>query len=105
MSWYELEAKPGTRFTHRFGEELASQAEAMEGYFELVVERLTEAGYRWYETANFALSSGAATAAVTSDRDTTSRTGSAATTSASAWEPSRRSMPCGGETHRGSRRT
>ena len=57
MSWYELEAKPGTRFTHSFGEELARQAEAMEGYFELVVERLTEAGYRWYETANFALSS------------------------------------------------
>jgi putative oxygen-independent coproporphyrinogen III oxidase len=56
LSWYELEAKPGTRFTHRFGEELARQAEAMEGYFELVVERLTEAGYRWYETANFALS-------------------------------------------------
>jgi oxygen-independent coproporphyrinogen-3 oxidase len=56
MSWYELEAKPGTRFTHRFGEELTRQAEAMEGYFELVVVRLTEAGYRWYETANFALS-------------------------------------------------
>ncbi len=56
MSWYELEAKPGTRFTHRFGEELARQADAMEGYFELVVSRLTEAGYRWYETANFALS-------------------------------------------------
>ncbi len=56
MSWYELEAKPGTRFTHRFGEELARQAESMEAYFELVVARLTEAGYRWYETANFALS-------------------------------------------------
>jgi oxygen-independent coproporphyrinogen-3 oxidase len=27
----------------------------MEGYFEQVVERLTEAGYRWYETANFCL--------------------------------------------------
>jgi oxygen-independent coproporphyrinogen III oxidase len=25
----------------------------MESYFELVVERLTDAGYRWYETANF----------------------------------------------------
>jgi oxygen-independent coproporphyrinogen-3 oxidase len=25
----------------------------MESYFELVVERLTTAGYRWYETANF----------------------------------------------------
>ncbi len=56
MSWYELEAKPGTRFTHSFGEELARQADAMEEYFELVVSRLTEAGYRWYETANFALS-------------------------------------------------
>jgi putative oxygen-independent coproporphyrinogen III oxidase len=56
MSWYELEAKPGTRFTHRFGEELARQGESMEGYFELVVRRLTEGGYRWYETANFALS-------------------------------------------------
>jgi oxygen-independent coproporphyrinogen-3 oxidase len=56
MSWYELEAKRGTRFTHRFGEELARQAEEMEGYFEAVVDRLTEKGYRWYETANFALS-------------------------------------------------
>jgi oxygen-independent coproporphyrinogen-3 oxidase len=53
LSCYELEAKPGTRFTHRFGRELERQAEAMEGYFERVVERLTAAGYRWYETANF----------------------------------------------------
>ena len=29
------------------------QAEALEGYFERVVDRLTAAGYRWYETANF----------------------------------------------------
>jgi putative oxygen-independent coproporphyrinogen III oxidase len=53
LSSYELEAKPGTRFTHTFGDELARQAEAMEDYFECVVERLTGAGYRWYETANF----------------------------------------------------
>jgi putative oxygen-independent coproporphyrinogen III oxidase len=53
LSCYELEAKPGTRFTHAHGEELARQAEAMEGYFELVVETLVAAGYRWYETANF----------------------------------------------------
>src|SRR6059058_3703500 len=53
LSCYELEAKPGTRFTHAHGAELARQAEAMEGYFELVVERLTGVGYRWYETANF----------------------------------------------------
>jgi putative oxygen-independent coproporphyrinogen III oxidase len=53
LSCYELEAKPGTRFTHAHGEELGRQAEAMEGYFERVVETLTAAGYRWYETANF----------------------------------------------------
>jgi putative oxygen-independent coproporphyrinogen III oxidase len=53
LSCYELEAKPGTRFTHTFGDELARQADAIEGYFEQVVDRLTSAGYRWYETANF----------------------------------------------------
>jgi oxygen-independent coproporphyrinogen III oxidase len=53
LSCYELEAKAGTRFTHRFGGELERQAEAMEGYLERVVETLTAAGYRWYETANF----------------------------------------------------
>jgi oxygen-independent coproporphyrinogen-3 oxidase len=53
LSCYELEAKPGTRFTHAHADELARQSEAMEGYFERVVERLTVAGYRWYETANF----------------------------------------------------
>jgi oxygen-independent coproporphyrinogen III oxidase len=53
VSCYELEAKPGTRFTHAHGAELARQATAMEWYFERVVERLTAVGYRWYETANF----------------------------------------------------
>jgi len=53
LSCYELEAKPGTRFTHTFGDELVRQADAMEDYFERVVTRLTEDGYRWYETANF----------------------------------------------------
>ncbi len=55
LSCYELEAKPGTRFTHAHGADLERQAEAMEGYFERVVETLTGAGYRWYETANFCL--------------------------------------------------
>jgi len=53
LSCYELEAKPGTRFTHAWGEELARQADALEDYFERVVARLTGDGYRWYETANF----------------------------------------------------
>jgi oxygen-independent coproporphyrinogen III oxidase len=55
LSCYELEAKPGTRFTHAHGDELERQAEAMEGYYEQVVDTLTAAGYRWYETANFCL--------------------------------------------------
>jgi oxygen-independent coproporphyrinogen-3 oxidase len=55
VSYYELEAKAGTRFAHAHGAELVRQAEAMEGYFDLVVERLNAAGYRWYETANFCL--------------------------------------------------
>ncbi len=58
LSCYELEAKPGTRFTHAHGTELARQAEAMEGYAERVVETLTRAGYRWYETANFCRADG-----------------------------------------------
>jgi oxygen-independent coproporphyrinogen-3 oxidase len=53
ISAYELEAKPGTRFTHAHGAELERQAESMETYFERVVETLTAAGHRWYETANF----------------------------------------------------
>ena len=53
LSCYELEAKPGTRFTIHHGAELERQAEAMEGYFETVVATLEAAGYRWYETANF----------------------------------------------------
>lgn len=64
LSCYELEAKPGTRFTHAHGAELHRQAETMESYFELVVDRLTAAGYRWYETANFCR---------TGDRDLRSR--------------------------------
>ncbi|MDW8338350.1 MAG: radical SAM family heme chaperone HemW [Thermoleophilia bacterium] len=55
LSCYELEAKRGTRFAHAHGEELARQAERMEGYFERVVELLVAAGYRWYETSNFCL--------------------------------------------------
>ena len=53
ISAYELEAKPGTRFTIAHGAELERQAEQMEDYFERVVDILTSAGYRWYETANF----------------------------------------------------
>jgi putative oxygen-independent coproporphyrinogen III oxidase len=63
LSCYELEAKPGTRFTHAHGAELERQAESMESYFERVVATLTGAGYRWYETANFCRSQGASSQA------------------------------------------
>ena len=53
VSWYELEAKPGTRFAVHHGAELARQAEALEDHYETVVAALRGAGYRWYETANF----------------------------------------------------
>jgi oxygen-independent coproporphyrinogen-3 oxidase len=53
ISYYELEAKPGTRFAHAHGDDLERQAEAVEDHYETVVSRLRSAGYRWYETANF----------------------------------------------------
>jgi oxygen-independent coproporphyrinogen-3 oxidase len=53
VSWYELEAKPGTRFAIHHGAELARQCEALEDHYETVVDALRGAGYRWYETANF----------------------------------------------------
>jgi oxygen-independent coproporphyrinogen-3 oxidase len=58
VSCYELEAKPGTRFTHANGVELERQAESMESYFERVVAALSGAGYRWYETASFCRATG-----------------------------------------------
>ncbi|HEY0388512.1 MAG TPA: radical SAM family heme chaperone HemW [Gaiellales bacterium] len=53
VSYYELEAKPGTRFTHRHGAALAAQSDALERHYETVVKTLRGADYRWYETANF----------------------------------------------------
>ena len=53
-SVYELEAKPGTRFTRAHGADLARQGELMEEHYERVIERLEGAGFTWYESANFA---------------------------------------------------
>ncbi len=66
----------------------------MEGYFEQVVDTLTAAGYRWYETANFCSDGHGAT----SERSTTSATGSVATTSASGSARCRPSTAFGGGT-------
>ena len=58
VSAYELEAKPGTRFTHAYGAELERQSEGLEHYMELVTETLQSQGYRWYETASFCRAAG-----------------------------------------------
>ncbi len=99
ISAYELEAKAGTRFTHAHGAELERQAESLESYFERVVETLTAAGYRWYETANFA-GCPTASADATCGRGTTSASGSGTTTSASAWARSAQSRIGVGVMHR-----
>src|ERR671937_534371 len=44
VSWYELEAKPGTRFAVHHGAELARQADALEEHYETVVAALRGAG-------------------------------------------------------------
>ncbi len=54
LSSYELEAKPGTRFTHRHGPALAAQRDVLEDQLDRIIDRLEDAGYRWYETASFA---------------------------------------------------
>lgn len=60
ISAYELEAKPGTRFTHAHGAALVQQREELEEYMQLVTETLQAEGYRWYETASFTCERGAA---------------------------------------------
>lgn len=54
VSAYELEAKPGTRFTVHHGAALAAQAELVEDHLDRVIDRLGAAGYDWYEVASFA---------------------------------------------------
>jgi putative oxygen-independent coproporphyrinogen III oxidase len=52
VSWYELELKPGSALARRgtpaFDEDQAADA------YRRIVQGLEAAGYRWYETANFA---------------------------------------------------
>ena len=94
LSYYELEAKPGTRFAHAHGAELERQAEAMEDYFDVVVERLIEpatAGTKRRTSASRLIER----TGVTYAPITTSRTGSGVSTSGSASARSRRSAPNG----------
>jgi oxygen-independent coproporphyrinogen-3 oxidase len=52
VSWYELELKPGSALARR-GTPALDEDEGADAY-RRIVEGLEEAGYRWYETANFA---------------------------------------------------
>jgi oxygen-independent coproporphyrinogen-3 oxidase len=52
ISWYELEVKPGSNLA-RAGAEV--DEDFTEDAYHTIVERLERSGYRWYETANFAL--------------------------------------------------
>ncbi len=54
VSAYELEAKPGTRFTVHHGLLLEKQAELLERHMDLVIDSLANSGFDWYEIASFA---------------------------------------------------
>lgn len=53
VSWYELEMKPGSALARR-GLPALDEDEGADAY-RRIVAGLEDAGYRWYETANFAL--------------------------------------------------
>ncbi len=55
LSCYELTVKEGSGFEHRWRRVLVDAAENGRVFYETVVDRLERAGYRWYETSNFAL--------------------------------------------------
>jgi putative oxygen-independent coproporphyrinogen III oxidase len=52
ISWYELEVKPGSALA-RAG--AVVDEDFTEDAYHVIVERLEDLGYQWYETANFAL--------------------------------------------------
>jgi oxygen-independent coproporphyrinogen-3 oxidase len=55
LSAYELEFKPGTRLAHAWGVDKDTiVGEASDDLYDLVIDRLQDAGWWWYETANFA---------------------------------------------------
>ena len=95
VSWYELELKPGSALARR-GLPPVDEDEGADAY-RRIVSGLEAAGYRWYETTNFARAGrGAATAWPTGARATTSGWGSA---------PSAPSANSDGATGRAWRRT
>ena len=97
VSWYELELKPGSALARR-GLPPVDEDEGADAY-RRIVSGLEAAGYRWYETANFAR--GASRLC----RRTAWPTGARATTSGWASAPSAPSADGDGATGRAWRRT
>lgn len=54
VSCYELTVKEGSRFHRRWQTELEAAARTGRESYEAVVDTLEAAGFRWYETSNFA---------------------------------------------------
>lgn len=55
ISYYELSYREDGRYHRRWRRQLAELVPQTPDYYEAVVDRLQAAGYRWYETSNFAL--------------------------------------------------
>lgn len=58
ISWYELTVKEGSPYQERWAAELEAKESAGAGaaFYESVAGALETAGYRWYETSNYARS-------------------------------------------------
>lgn len=54
VSCYELTVSEGSLFQQRWRAELEVAARSGRDFYETVVETLEDAGFRWYETSNFA---------------------------------------------------
>ncbi|MDO8736516.1 MAG: radical SAM family heme chaperone HemW [Thermoleophilia bacterium] len=54
VSCYELTVKEGSSFQQRWRRELDVAARAGREFYEVVIDTLEGAGFRWYETSNFA---------------------------------------------------
>jgi oxygen-independent coproporphyrinogen-3 oxidase len=55
LSCYELSIRPGSGYARRWEAKLKAAGAESDHFYEIVVDILEAAGYRWYETSNFAL--------------------------------------------------
>lgn len=55
ISWYELSVEDGSTYAHKWARKLEHAREYGPEFYRTVTGALEEAGYRWYETSNFAI--------------------------------------------------